>query len=297
MKSLIKLLIKFLIFISVIYGLIFSIYKSGNNEIIILKDIKKDKIMQSYSSTYNFIWQGLLQWNYLVVRIPIKSSAIFNIQVKIPSLSSLNDDLYIIKLPVNISYQLDKTNLPDSTYLTSKNNIESYIMEKSSIISQTVLMGYLEPVYDKKTILKNEKIIEDLIISELIKKLRGLGIIVDKIEFISSAYFPDNRLYAEGLIQNKEMRDLDFSNRKQEILLGKKLLKEKFENELYFEKLLRISSLLKDNPEILKFIYIDKMGDDIRVIISSDKTGLPAMLGDVADRTKPGVKGDVDNLR
>ena len=39
------------------------------------------------------------------------------------------------------------------------------------------------------------------------------------------------------------------------------------------------------------------MGDDIKVIISSDKTGLPAMFTDSADGTKPGVKGDVDNLR
>ena len=64
-----------------------------------------------------------------------------------------------------------------------------------------------------------------------------------------------------------------------------------------FEKLLRISSILKNNPEILKFIYIDKMGDDIKVIISSDKTGLPAMFNDSAEGTKPAAKGDVDNLR
>ena len=96
---------------------------------------------------------------------------------------------------------------------------------------------------------------------------------------------------------NKEMRDLDFLNRKQEILLTKKLIKERYENELYFEKLLKVSSLLKDNPEILKFIYIDKMGDDIKVIISSDKTGMPSMFSEDSNGTKPDVKGDVDNLR
>jgi hypothetical protein len=93
------------------------------------------------------------------------------------------------------------------------------------------------------------------------------------------------------------MRDLDFSNRKQEILLSKKLIKERYENELYYEKLLKVSSMIKDNPEILKFIYIDKLGDDIKVIISSDKIGLPAMFSDTINNAKPGVKGDVDNLR
>lgn len=297
MKSLVRWLIKLLIFILVIDGIIFSVYKSGNDEIVILKDIKNNKVIQSYSSTYNFIWQGLLPWNYVVVKIPIKSTALFNIHVKIPSLSSLNDDLYVIKQTANISYQLDKTNLPDPVYLNSKNDIETYIMERSSKISETVLMGYIEPVYDKSVILKNEKNIVDTLTSELVRKLKNLGVIVEKLEFISPGYFPDNRLYAEGLIQNKEMRDLDFSNRKEEILLSKKLLKEKYENELYFEKLLKMSSVLKDNPDILKFIYIDKMGDKIKVIISSDKTGLPAMFNEVEDKTKPDVKRDVDNLR
>ena len=297
MKTLIKLLIKLVIFSSVIYGLFFSIYKSGRDEIIVLKDINQNKVIQVNTGTYNFIWQGVLPWKYNVVKMSVLNSAIINIKIIIPSLSALNDDSYIIKLPANITYRIDKTNLPDFSFLNSKLDIENYITEKASTISQTILMSYLEPVYDKNNIIKNEKIIAEKLNSELLKKSTSFGIIIDKLEFISSGYFPDNKLYLEGVAQNKEMRELDFSNKKQEILLSKKLIKEKHENELYFEKLLRISALLKDNPEILKFIYIDKMGDDIKVIISSDKTGLPAMFNDSSDGTKPGVKGDVDNLR
>jgi len=297
MKTLIKLLIKLAVFSSIIYGLYFSLYKSGKDEIVVLKDIKNYKVIQVYTSPYNFIWQGVMPWEYAVVKMPVKNSALINIQIKIPSLSALNDDSYLIKLPANINYQIDKANIPDVSYLNSKLDLENYIVEKSAVISQTIFMKYIEPVYDKNNILKNEKVIVETLTSELLKKITNLGIVLEKIEFISPGYYPDNRLYNEGLIQNKEMRDLDFSNKKQEILLSKKLIKEKYENELYYEKLLRISSLLKDNPEILKFIYIDKMGDDIKVIISSDKTGLPAMFTDSADGTKPGVKGDVDNLR
>jgi len=296
MKILFKLLVKLLVFSAIIFGLYFSIYKSGNDEIILLKD-KSDNVIQVYISSYNFIWQGTMPWKYTVAKISVKQSAIINIQVKIPSLSSLNDDSYLIKLPVNISYQIDKTNLPDISHLKSKLAVENYIIEKATLISQTVLMNYMEPVYDKNNIIRNEKAIIEVMTSELFKKIKSLGIIPDKIEFISPGFYPDNKLYAEGIVQNKEMRDLDFSNKKQEILLSKMLIKEKHENELYFEKLLRISAILKDNPEILKFIYIDKMGHDIKIIISSDKTGFPAMLSDSLDGMKPGVKGDVDNLR
>ncbi len=296
MKILIKLLIKLSIFAAVVFGLYFSLYKAGDDEIILLKD-KNNSVVQVYVAKYNFIWQGVMPWEYSVVKMPVKNSALINIQVKIPSLSALNDDSYIIKLPANISYQLDKANLPDISFLKSKLDVENYIIEKSTLICQTVLLSYLEPVYDKNNIIKNEKNIVNAMTSELMKKIKDLGIIPEKIEFITPGYYPDNKLYSEGLVQNKEMRDLDFSNKKQEIMLGKMLSKEKHENELYFEKLLRISSILKNNPEILKFIYIDKMGHDIKIIISSDKTGFPAMLSDSLDGMKPGVKGDVDNLR
>lgn len=297
MKTLIRLLIKLVVFISLIYGLYFSLYRSNNEELIVLRELKNNKVIQVWTSKYNFIWQGVLPWEYSILRMPQKNTAILNIPVRIPSLSAVNDDLFLIKLPVNISYQIDKTNMPDVAILNSKMDMENAIVEKSTIICQTVLMNYIDPVYNRSNILKNEKIIIETMTSELIKKIRSLGIIIDSIEFISPGYFPDNKLYAEGLIQNKEMRDLDFSNRKQEVLLSKKLLKEKYENELYFEKLLRISSIMKNNPDILKFIYIDKMGDDIKVIISSDKTGMPSMFSEDSNGTKPDVKGDVDNLR
>ncbi len=294
MKTLIKLLIKLVVFSSIIYGLYFSIYKSKNDEIIVLKDVKNNNVIQVFTSPYSFIWQGALPWEYSVVKMPVKNSAIVKIQLKIPSLSSLNDDLYLLKFPANISYHIDKSNLPDVVYLKSKLDIENYIVDKAEIIIQTVLMNYIDPAYDKNKILKDEKNIIEAMTSALSKQITNTGVILETIEFISPGYYPDNKLYAEGLIQNKKMRDLDFTNKIGEIELSKELIKEKNKNELYFEKLLRISSILKNNPEILKFIYIDKIGDDIKVIISSDKTGLPSMLNDSSDENKPVKKGDVD---
>ena len=297
MKTLIRLLIKLVVFISLIYGLYFSLYRSNNEELIVLRELKNNKVIQVCTSKYNFIWQGVLPWKFKIDKIPVKYTSIINITFKIPSLSALSDESYLIKLPSNINYSIDKTNMPDISHMNSKTDLETYIFNKAAIICQSVLMQYIDPKYNKDDILRDEKVISESIKSEIMKKFVNIGIIVDKYEFISPGYYPENKLYAEGLIQNKEMRDLDFSNRKQEILLSEKLIKERYENELYFEKLLKISSLIKDNPEILKFIYIDKLGDDIKVIISSDKTGLPAMFSDNINNAKPGVKGDIDNLR
>ncbi len=297
MKSLIGLIIKLAVAVLIIYGLVFAVYRTGEDEIIILKELKDNSIVQVYSGQVNFIWQGMLAWRYRVSKVTVRGSAILQIKAGIPSLSSLVDDAYIIRIPVNITYQIDKKLLPDMRYLGSRQDIENFIADKMSLISSTVLSRYIDPVYDRTVIKNNEKLILNSLAAEITNKFTDIGIKVSKVEFLSTGYFPENKIYAEGLAQNKEMRDLDFSNRKQEILLAKKLLKEKYENELYYEKLLRISTLLKGNPDILKFIYIDKLGDDVRVIISSDKSGLPAMFNEGSDAVKPGKKGDVDNLR
>jgi hypothetical protein len=160
-----------------------------------------------------------------------------------------------------------------------------------------MLNDFLEPQYTRERLMLEQKRLNDDVAAEISRKLASLGIITEKFEFILPGYYPDTKLYQEALLKNREMRELDFSNKKQEILMKRQLLKEKSEFEFYFEKLSKVSTIIRDNPQILKYIYIDKMGDNIKVIISSDKTGIPAVFGETSDNSNPGVKGDVDNLR
>jgi len=297
MKDLIKLLIKLSFLVLVVYSLILCFFSLKEYEVGLVKDISSGQIVTSFKSRYNFVWQAGLPWKYKAEKVEIKNAAIIDVIIQIPSLSSLTDDIYFIKIPLNISYQLKKDNLPDLSVIESRKNMDLYISGIISDIYRSYLIDDLEPVYDRNKLVQDQNKLNDKIFAEVNKKLASIGIIPERIEFLPAGYFPDKRLYEEGLVRNKEMRDLDFNNKKQEILLKKQLFKEKSEHELYFEKLLRISTIIKDNPEILKYIYIDKLGDDIKVIISSDKTGIPAMFGDTNEANKSGVKGDIDNLR
>jgi hypothetical protein len=241
-----------------------------------------------------------MPWRYTISKMSVDRLAIINIPIKIPALSALDDDIYLIKLTADIGYQIDKTNLPDILYLNNKEKIEDYITKKAAAISWTVLADYIEPAYNKNNILSNEKIIAETIKNELLKKTKGFGIVLNKVDFILPGYYPDNRNYARGVAQCEELHALDFENKKDEIRLNKQLIKDRKNYELYHDKLIQISALIRDNPDILKFIYIDKIGKDIKVIISSDKTGMPAMFGDSLDKTdkpKPDMKGNIDNFR
>jgi hypothetical protein len=296
MKDIIKLLLKTFVFFLIIYSFIFSFYRLNENEYGLVKD-NDNRIVAGFKSSYNFIWQGSLPWKYKIEKIELKNSSLFDVVIQIPSLSSLADDIYFIRIPLNISYRINKENLPDLSFLSEKKYMDQYISGIASGVCSTMLIDYIEPQYSRERLLLEQKRLNDDIAAEINRKLASLGIVTEKFEFILPGYYPDTRLYQEALLKNREMRDLDFSNKKQEILMKKQLLKEKSEFELYFEKLSKVSVLIKDNPQILKYIYIDKMGDNIKVIISSDKTGIPAVFGEASDNNNSGVKGDIDNLR
>ena len=225
------------------------------------------------------------------------TTAIINANIAIPSLAALKDDIYSVKIPFSISYRVDRMNPPDKSVFGGRDSINTYIQKFIESICSSVLIDYLEPEYKRKEILKKEAELNDIIIPAVMEKLKSAGIICEKLEIMSKGYFPDEALYREGIVRCRELRDLDFLNIKQQISVENGLVKERSQYELYYEKLLKVSGLIKDNPDILKYIYIDKMGDDIKVIISSDKTGIPVMFGNPISENKSDLKGDIDNFR
>ena len=246
---------------------------------------------------FNFIWQGALPWVYDLSIVDTSTTVFINANVVIPSLSILKDDIYTVKIPFSVSYRIDRQNPPDKSFFRSKETTDAYVESFIESICSSVLVNYLEPVYNRNGIIKNEAELNGMIITSIMGKLKNAGIICDKLEIVTRGYFPDEELYREGIARCRELRDLDFINMKQQISVKNGLLKDRSQYELYYEKLFRVSALIKDNPDILKYIYIDKMGDNIKVIISSDKTGIPVMFGNPIDEKKSDLKGDIDNFR
>ena len=275
MKAIIQILIKTSSILILIYLFVFCFYRLSDDRIGVVKNSASGEVILIFNDRFNFIWQGALPWVYNLNIADTSTTVLINANVAIPSLSILKDDLYSLKIPFSISYRIDRLNPPDKSFFSSKDAIDSYVKSFVESICGSVLVNYLEPVYNRNGILKNESELNAMIISGIVEKLKGAGIICDKLEIISRGYYPDEELYREGLARCRELRDLDFINMKQQISVKNGLLKDRSQYELYYEKLFRISALIKDNPEILKYIYIYKMGDDIKVIISSDKTEPP----------------------
>jgi len=297
MTSLIKALLKIIICLALIYLFIFTFYRTGDNRVGVLKDAVTGDVAGIFTEKYNFVWQGALPWKYAIEVVDTNTSAIINARILLPELTRLEDDSYGIRVPFSITYRIDGKNPPDKKYFKSGEALNSYVNEFINAICASVMADYLTPVYKRDIIVKEEKEIYGRMAESLVEKLKDAGIICDRIEVISRGYFPDERLYSEALSYCKELRQLDFSTIKNDITMKKRLIEERRSYNAYLEQLHSISSLIKENPDILKYIYIDKMGGNIKVIISSDKTGLPYMIGSPVDDRNTELKGDIDNFR
>ena len=297
MKAIIQLLIKAAFVLMLIYLFVFCFYRLKDDRIGVLKNAVKGDVVLIFNDRFNFIWQGALPWIYSLEIADTSTTVLINANVAIPSLAALKDDIYSVKIPFSVTYRIDRQNPPDKSFFSSKETMDAYVRTFIESICSSILADYLQPVYNRNGILKNEPELNAMIITRIMEKLKSAGIICDKLEIVTRGYLPDEELYREGLARCRELRDLNFVNMKQQISVKNGLLKDRSQYELYYEKLFRVSGLIKDNPDILKYIYIDKMGDDIKVIISSDKTGIPVMFGSPIDDKKSDLKGDIDNFR
>ena len=146
MKDIIKLLLKTSVFLLIIYCFIFSFYRLEADEYGLIKD-HDNRIITGFKNRYNFIWQGSLPWKYKIEKVGLKNSSLFNVTIQIPSLSSLTDDIYFIRIPLNVSYRINRDNLPDMSYLSDKIQMDKYISDIASGICTTMFMDYIEPQY------------------------------------------------------------------------------------------------------------------------------------------------------
>jgi len=72
------------------------------------------------------------------------------------------------------------------------------------------------------------------------------------------------------------------------------LSREKLENESRQNYYSSIAKLIKSDPDLLKFIYIDKIAGNVKVVISSDKDLVPDIF---TGKTETVKSKEIDNLR
>ncbi len=299
MKGIFIKIILTIVFLIVVFASITMIYPLKGEAIGTVEDLNGN-VVSAFYNDYNFIWQGGVFWKYTVRVNPQDGNDSFILEKKIPSLQGIRLRDYLILIPLHFSYKIELENFKDFTLLGSGRKKLTDLIKKylEGSISREI-NDYLEPAYRRNQILMNS----DRILGEAIRKagerLKSHGIILSGCELTGDISCPDMNTYRRGLVYAEEIRKLFIQNEKQLAQMKSNLEQDKIKNQAYYKKLSEISGLIRSNPEMLKYLYIEKMSDNVKVIISSDKTGVPFLIDGSKkdDNLLPSTKREIDNLR
>jgi hypothetical protein len=111
--------------------------------------------------------------------------------------------------------------------------------------------------------------------------------------------YPDRDTFFAAVKHRNEIFQLERDNEIEMKQFNKELEKKQMVDARYKRKLEGISALIKNNPLILKYIYIDKMADNIKMILPINASGYPLDLNDVGKKysEQSDSSKEIDNLR
>jgi len=297
---------KSVIFLIIILAVVLSCYiisncvvKKGEGSIIIARDLKTDDLTLLKNGN-NFIWQGAIPGRVVFYTISSQNMNTFNLSMKTRLFEDLNDNIYSIKISLNIVYNIDEKtvlNFYRAQLERSGNSFNDLIEKFLKGNFEGELATYISPRYRRDDILREKDQIAERIINRLKNQCQSAGINISSYEIIGGITLPEGEIFNEGLNYCRELRENEKNNKKELIILNGQLEREKLFNKLYFDKLSEISKLISGTPALLKYIYIDKMADKVKVIVAPENSGLPFGLDSDDSQKRQKNSVEIDNLK
>jgi hypothetical protein len=300
MKRFFKGLFILIILVCVAYALVSSIEKIDKGKMGVVEDLRTKniiRIVRPQAGSYAFVWQGLFPCWFSFYEQPEERAALYDIKIAIPNLENLKEDYYNLVIPIRVLYRIDWQKFSDTAKLANNaRDLEAMVKRyfENGLKKETLL--YLYPAYQREALTNQMNSIMERIKKEVASEFQLLGLALVSATVFGSISLPDRMLYNEGLLHAADLRKVDRIIEKGLLEVRSSVAREKIKNEQFYLKLFEISKLIKSNPDILKYIYIDKLGGNVKVILSSDTTGLPTMLEE-AKMPKKGKPREIDNLK
>lgn len=281
-----------------VYGYLFCYFDVKPDRIVIVKEKTEGKAMKAISGKKVFVYEGMLPWLYEVREQRTAFRDNFSAEIPVSALMGVKSVRSSIVIPVQLQYELNIDGFSNLFLLDkSGENLKNLVRKSALDLLKSKIDPFLKPVYrgpQLKGILI--KLLEEAE-GELQDTLGGLGIKLASLSAVSPGIFPGYDEYRRGLRYAAELRDLNFENRKALEKLKYRLQEQKLKEGALYERYRHIAAIIKANPEILKYIYIDKISDNLKVIISSDKHGVPLFLEKEKEEKSVKKTGEIDNLR
>ena len=266
----------------------------GSHESAVVFDGQSEYISGFY--LHGLHWTGLRSiWNRpTVLRGKDYGSFSFDCISPLPGATAQVDSAFTVKISIDVEYRLKKGFICEYEDLAG-DYVRKCIVRNSNTLLRDELNvqlktagaeGYVSAV--------NSSVSAALIL--LKKRMNDNGVDLTRFD-VRSVFYPDAALYRVLLdhryISIKQLLAQDLNIRSAEAdIAGIKM-----RDEYYDRRLEKISQLIEKNPLLLKFIYIDKLGGNVKMIQPSGTDGLPAITD--TERVKGGISAgrQIDNLK
>lgn len=289
-----KLLLIVILFLTV-YSVFSSVKKTGKG-FIVVEDVqgkRVSKIVTRAFKGYSFVWEGCFPWWYSVYTLKKNREHFCTVKVTFPGFFELKAERFYFSFPVTLRYVVDPETVSDyDLFKDNAKGMESLIRQYSKAFLLEELAGYLAPVYVRNRLVRDKKKIISIVGDNVSTRLAKAGIHIKSFELTGKAYLPEMNVYREGLSFLDDLRNIDRKNKKDlKVLMNELHLNSMKDKELY-KKLAEMSKIIKKNPDILKYIYIDKISGKTKLV----NPNIMPHLFDV-QRTFKRSGGDIDNLK
>lgn len=255
-------------------------------------------IIRVLDSGYHIIPEGIIPEEISLMTFRKKESRLFDLSIPIPSLEMTKSDFYAITIPVSVQYAVspERITLITEEWGDDRDYIPHLLKRFMTGYFVREFTPYFSPVYRRVELERDMDEIVQSVSESLTAQGRGIGIEITAFRLSGAVRLPDTEIFFDGLQYLKELMEVEKNNKKELIILRSKLERDEIYNKQFYQKLEEISRLIKQNPDLLKYMYIEKMADKVKVIITPEQSGMPFGL-DFGSGEKEKRTGDINNLR
>jgi hypothetical protein len=300
MKETVRKAIAVLVALAAGYALFFSIVLLDSEKITVIHDLRSGSVVKALRPLFwrvSLAWQGAFPWWFLVAEVPKTRAVDFKARIDMPGCEDLKKDVYHVHVPVRLKYRINAARFADAARLADNGRgVDELAEEYLRKGLQRELDPYIAPVYQPEVLAARveESLVNayDAVFTDCAE--RGIDLI--QVKLTGAATIPDRALHIEAMQHAANLRIIDNMLEKDLIEERNRVKRQILSNEQLYGKLREISRLIASNPELLKYIYIDKMAGNVKLILSSDSSGVPRLL-EAEKSLKKGKTKEIDNLR
>lgn len=272
-----------------------GVVKIPSGNVMVIK--KGGMPVDFYTEGRRFVWQAAVPWLYSQERISLSGTETLSVEVPLPELANLNDKRYRIKVSMTAVYRIDP-HTASVKVLADTEARERIITKMTGDVISAEFAPLLEGAYNEYLLQQQKEELVTDSVEKIVARAARQGILIENLTRTAPVAIPSQQDYYQGTLYQAELYRMYQEQEKRMILLEGDMKRQDMEKDAYYAELGRISKLLKDNPNLIKYIFIDRLSDRVKVILPPDTFGITDTHGgDTTESDSTPRQGPVDNLR